>query len=178
VDSRRSRLIRAALALIAAAVVVSSVVLAAGYSGGSGSGRPAGIRLAAVHLPSVIPGTPAITAVDFRGPAVVVNFWASWCGPCEREMPNFEAVHRELGDRVVFIGIDENDTRSAAVPFLHHAGVSYQNGFDGNGTVGQSFVIPGTPCSFFISHGRELDVQFGPLSAPALRARIQQLFGA
>jgi hypothetical protein len=92
-------------------------------------------------------------------------------------MPNFEAAHREFGDRVVFVGIDENDTRSAAISFLHHAGVRYPNGFDGNGTVGQSFVIPGTPCTFFISRGRELDVQFGPLNAPTLRARIHQLFG-
>jgi thiol-disulfide isomerase/thioredoxin len=178
VDNRRPRLVRAALAVIATAVVVSSVLLAAGSSGGSDAGAPGSVRLTGVHLTSVIPGASAITTADFQSRAVVVNFWASWCGPCEREMPNFEAAHRELGDRVVFIGIDENDTRPAAISFLHHAGVTYRNGFDGSGAVGQSFVIPGTPCTFFISHGRELDVQYGPLSAPALRNKIQQLFGA
>jgi thiol-disulfide isomerase/thioredoxin len=165
------------LALVAAAVVASSVLLAAGYSGGNGGGAPGTLRLADLHLNSVIPGASAVTTADFQSRAVVVNFWASWCGPCQREMPNFEATHRQLGDRVVFIGIDENDTRSAAISFLHHTGVSYQNGFDRNGTVGQSFVLPGTPCTFFISRGRELDVQFGPLSSTALRTKIQELFG-
>jgi thiol-disulfide isomerase/thioredoxin len=175
--TRRALLFRGGLSLVAAAVVVSSVLLAVSYPGGTGQSSPTNVRLPGVHLSNVIPGAPAITAADLESRAVVVNFWASWCGPCEKEMPTFQAAHRELGNRVVFVGIDESDTRAAAIPFLHHAGVSYRNGFDGNGTVGQSFVIPGTPCTFFISRGREIEVVFGALSAPALRSRIRQVFG-
>jgi thiol-disulfide isomerase/thioredoxin len=161
---------------MAVAAVVSCVVLAEGYSRGNDETTPGKARVPQVHLSNVIPGAPAITLADLNSQAVVVNFWASWCGPCEKEMPTFEAVHKEFGDRVVFVGIDENDSRSAAISFLHHTGVSYGNGFDGNGTVGESFIIPGTPCTFFISHGRELDLKFGPLSASDLDGSIRQLF--
>jgi cytochrome c biogenesis protein CcmG/thiol:disulfide interchange protein DsbE len=170
-------LVRAGWALIAAAAIVSSALLAATYSGGGAAFTPVNDRLPRVHLANVIPGAPAITMSDFQSRAVVVNFWASWCGPCEQEIAAFQAVHQELGNQVVFVGIDENDTRSAAVAFLRHAGVSYANGFDENGAVGESFALPGTPSTFFVSDGRELDVKFGALSATVLRANIRQLFG-
>ena len=72
-------------------------------------------------------------------------------------MPILQAVHRELGNRVTFIGIDEKDTRQAATSFLRSVGVTYSNGFDPNGTVGLSFLLEGTPTTYFISKGRELD---------------------
>jgi thiol-disulfide isomerase/thioredoxin len=175
--SRRATVIRGASALLAVAALVFSVLLAASYSGGNGGITPRSGQLPRVQLNNVIPGAPAITVADFQGAAVVVNFWASWCGACEQEMPTFQAIHSEFGRRVVFVGIDESDTRAAAISFLRHAGVNYPNGFDENGAVGQSFVIPGTPSTFFVSHGRELDVKFGPLSPTLLRGSLQQLFG-
>jgi thiol-disulfide isomerase/thioredoxin len=163
--------------LIAATAIGCSLFLAVTSSGATGRISSVNGRVPGVHLASVIPGAAPVTSADFQGRAVVVNFWASWCGPCEQEMPTLEAAQMEWGHRVVFIGIDEDDTRAGASSFLRHLGITYANGFDGNGRAGRSFVIPGTPSTFFVSDGRELDVKFGALSAAVLDADIRQLFG-
>lgn len=130
-----------------------------------------------VDLASVIPGAPGISSASFQGSAVVLNFWGSWCPPCRREMSTLQAAHRELGNRVTFIGIDEEDGRQAATSFLRSVGVTYSNGFDPNGGVGQSFLIGGTPTTYFISKGRELDFTPGEVTKASLRTNIRQLFG-
>jgi hypothetical protein len=93
------------------------------------------------------------------------------------EMPALEAAHRELANRVTFIGIDEQDGRQAATSFLRSVGVSYSNGFDPNGAVGQSFLIAGTPTTYFISNGRELDFTPGEITKAGLRRSLRELFG-
>jgi hypothetical protein len=92
-------------------------------------------------------------------------------------MPTLEAAHRELGNRVTFIGIDEEDSRHAATTFLRSVGVTYSNGFDPSGAVGHSFPIAGTPTTYFISKDRELDDTPGEVTKASLGARIRQLFG-
>jgi hypothetical protein len=64
------------------------------------------------------------------------------------------------------VGIDEEDRRAAALSFLHHVGVTYPSGFDGNGAVATAFGIEGTPTTYFISHGKMLDFHTGRLVAP------------
>ena len=108
---------------------------------------------------------------------MVLNFWASWCSPCQAEMPTLQAAHRALGDQVTFIGIDENDTRSSAIAFLRQVGVTYGNGFDGAGAIGRTFYLNGTPETYFISHGEELDLNLGAVTAASLRGYLREVFG-
>jgi thiol-disulfide isomerase/thioredoxin len=173
----RRRVKGGVIGLAALAVIVPATVLALEYSGNSPTVTGLNIPVPRVHLSSVIPGSSNITPATFGGKAVVLNFWASWCPPCQQEMPMFEAVHRQLGNRVSFVGIDESDTRSSAIAMIHQLGVTYPNGFDGNGDAGLTFVIPGTPTTYFISHGREVDFSLGELSASQLRTLIRQQFG-
>ena len=159
------------------ATIVCSVILALSYSGRS-AGIPAiNQPVPRFNIANVIPGAPGISEADLQGRAVVLNFWGSSCPPCRAEMPILQAAHRQLGDRVTFIGIDEQDSRSAAISFFHSVGVTYLSGFDGTGEAGNSFGIPGTPTTYYISHGRELGLTLGELTKTTLRMNVRQWFG-
>jgi len=73
------------------------------------------------------------------GKAVVVNFWASWCGPCRTEMPGFETVSRERPD-VAFVGVAVEDEKASAAAFAAEVGVTYALGLDEGGVIG---ALPG-----------------------------------
>jgi peroxiredoxin len=69
-----------------------------------------------------------------RGKAVVVNFWASWCGPCATETPQFEKIYRQYKTRqVTFLGVDFKDDRGAARSFVHDNKITYPIVFDQDG---------------------------------------------
>jgi cytochrome c biogenesis protein CcmG, thiol:disulfide interchange protein DsbE len=168
---------RLGIAVAVLAVIIPSVVLALEYSGSSPAVPVLNTAVPRVDLGNVIPGSPGVSNASFQGSAVVLNFWGSWCPPCREEMPTLQAAHRELGNRVTFIGIDEQDGRQAATRFLRSVGVSYSNGFDPKGAVGQSFLIAGTPTTYFISKGRELDLTSGEITQAGLRTSLRELFG-
>jgi thiol-disulfide isomerase/thioredoxin len=129
-------------------------------------------------LQSLVPGHPEVSSAGLKSRnAIVLNFWGSWCPPCKAEMPALQAVHRELGDQVTFVGIDEEDTRPAAISFLRRVGVTYPSGFDANGAVAAAFDIDATPTTYFISHGRMLDFHEGRLTKGALLSYVRQIFG-
>ena len=82
---------------------------------GSGSGGRAGGPLDATF--TKLDGGQSSFAV-YRGKPVVVNFFASTCAPCVQEMPDLEQLHQQLGDKVAFLGIDVQETATAAAAFL------------------------------------------------------------
>ena len=114
---RRSTVFRLGMSVAVLAAIVSGVVLALAYSGGSPTVPVLNTPVPPVRLANLIPGAPPISNASFQGSAVVLNFWGSWCPPCQAEMPTIQAAHRALGNRVTFIGIDEEDTRQAATSF-------------------------------------------------------------
>jgi thiol-disulfide isomerase/thioredoxin len=65
------------------------------------------------------------TFAQFLGKPLVVNFWGSWCVPCIKEMPEFESVHQELGDKVTFIGVNVQDSVADAQAMADKTGVTY-----------------------------------------------------
>ncbi len=75
-----------------------------------------------------------IRPADLRGTPVVVNFWASTCAPCLQEMPAFEEVHLELGDRVRFVGVAVSDNDSSAHAMIRKTGVTYDIVTDRSGS--------------------------------------------
>jgi hypothetical protein len=92
-------------------------------------------------------------------------------------MPALQAAHRALRGQVDFVGIDEQDTRSAAISFIHRVGVTYPSGFDRAGVVASAFHINGTPTTYFLSHGKMLDFHEGRLTERELLTYVQQIFG-
>ena len=86
-----------------------------------------------------------------RGKAVVLNFWASWCGPCKDETPLLqEGWKRWQGKDVVFVGIDVKDFRGDAKDFLARYGVTYPNVYDGKGSTVGRYGVTGFPETYFV----------------------------
>jgi cytochrome c biogenesis protein CcmG/thiol:disulfide interchange protein DsbE len=128
-------------------------------------------------LENVRRGETPVSLTEYRGRPVVLNFFASWCVPCRREMPSFEAVHQRLGRRVAFVGVNHQDQRPGALDVLEETGVSYPAGFDPTGSVAAAYGLYGMPTTVFISpEGRVLERHTGELSAQVLEGTIRRLF--
>ena len=83
---------------------------------------------------------------NLAGQAVVLSFWASWCGPCRAEAPSIDRLSRRLRDKgVTVIGVNTNDNPDAAIAFASQANLSYPIVSDQDGTVGESFGVSNLP---------------------------------
>jgi thiol-disulfide isomerase/thioredoxin len=175
----RRRKVKSGLALAAAAAVTASIVAALTISTQPGPTIPLlNLAVPKFSLQGLTPSQAAVTSMVLRqGGPTVVNFWGSWCPPCVEEMPALQEVHHELGNKVRFVGIDEEDTRGAALKFLHHVGVTYPSGFDSSGSVGRKFLIAGTPTTYFIAHGKMVDFHTGRMTKKQLQTYVQEIFG-
>ena len=88
---------------------------------------------------------------ELQGKPVVLNFWASWCGPCQQETPLLASWYKQEHGRIALVGLDENDTTSKALAFAHAKGVTYTLGFDPQLTVTGPYDVDGLPQTFFLN---------------------------
>jgi cytochrome c biogenesis protein CcmG/thiol:disulfide interchange protein DsbE len=133
----------------------------------------ADVRLASLD------GSPNRHLGEFMGATpVVVNFFASWCAPCLREMPGFEAVHQEFGDQVAFVGMAYRDTAEDALATVERTGVTYPAFADAGDAAMTFFGGIEMPTTVFIDGaGNVVDVHPGTMSEDELRAEIAERFG-
>lgn len=91
---------------------------------------------------------------DMRGKPVVVNFWASWCGPCKMEMPEFEEVYKELGDEVHFMMVNLTDgwqeTQEMAQSFIEEEGYTFPVYYDMMSEGAMNYGVSSIPATYFI----------------------------
>jgi cytochrome c biogenesis protein CcmG/thiol:disulfide interchange protein DsbE len=97
----------------------------------------------------------------------VVNFWASWCKPCEGEAADLETAYQMYRDQgVVFLGVDYVDTEPEARGYLEQFEISYPNGPDLGTRISQAFRIRGVPETYVIGpDGRLAAVKIGPYNS-------------
>ena len=120
-------------------------------------------------------GKTNVHIADLRGKLVVLNFWASWCKPCEQEAADLKQAsdfYAPLSDKVVFVGADYVDTEPEARVYLKKFGITYSNGPDLATKISQYFRIQGVPETYFIDKNGVLQyVQIGPFTS------LEQIIG-
>jgi cytochrome c biogenesis protein CcmG, thiol:disulfide interchange protein DsbE len=115
----------------------------------------------------------SVSAPSLRGYPAVINFWASWCGPCGREAPLLGAAARARRGTVVFLGIDVHDFKSDARRFLARYGVPYVAVHAGGDGLLSAYGLVGLPDTFFLDeHGRIVAARHGQVSKRQLEAGI------
>ncbi|MBI1743588.1 TlpA family protein disulfide reductase [Candidatus Acetothermia bacterium] len=87
---------------------------------------------------------------DLRGKPVLVNFWATWCPPCRKEMPDLQAFYTKHSDKIQLLGINWGEETDEIKKFLAEFGVSYPNVIDQNGKMFVLYQLTGLPTSFFV----------------------------
>jgi len=94
---------------------------------------------------------------DLKGRVVVVNFWASWCGPCRDEAPVLEALWQSYKDKgVVLVGIAYTDTEREAKAFITEFNQTYPNALDIGTKISEDYHIQGVPETFVINKQGEI----------------------
>jgi thiol-disulfide isomerase/thioredoxin len=115
------------------------------------------------------------TLADYRGRPLVVNFFASWCAPCVREMTDFQQVHRELGDRVAFLGVNVRDRLEDGRSIVNQTGVTYDLARDPQGDLLQRLGGVAMPTTvLFNAEGKVVSSQSRSYDANGLRSTIEK----
>ncbi len=117
-----------------------------------------------------------LTLAELSGKTVVLNFWASWCGPCRAEAPMFERVWQEYADRgVIFLGVNTEDTDTAVMKYIDEFNLTYPHAPDQGGRMEKQYGVTGIPETFVIDGNGEITRHF--ISTPSerdLRAEIER----
>jgi cytochrome c biogenesis protein CcmG/thiol:disulfide interchange protein DsbE len=168
-----------------ATILAAAVLLAAcgqgstRPAGGQGQPRvsaPAGVAPDAVRVRLAgFAGGPGFSLPDdLRGRPLVLNVWASWCGPCRKEMPAFQQVYLKAKDKVGFLGLDYLDVADAARRFAAQTGVTYPLAADPKGQAGAKLGVAALPTTLFIGADGTLRGRHpGAMTATQLRAAIR-----
>ena len=123
-----------------------------------------------------------VTLSSLRGKPVILNFWASWCPPCQRELPHFNEAYGQYGDRITFAVVDLTDgareTQESALAHLRENDYSLPPLFDLDGTAAYTYSVSSIPATFFIdAEGELVTYAVGALNREMLQQGIELLLG-
>ena len=124
-------------------------------------------------------GNP-IKLSDFEGKPVILNFWASWCGPCKSEMPDIEAAYQKYGEEIHFLIVNLTDGSSETVDSAHSyiesQGYTFPVYYDTAMEGAIAYGVSGVPITFFIDAGGDLIAYYqGAMSADILLQGIDMI---
>jgi thiol-disulfide isomerase/thioredoxin len=170
----RTVLVCAGIALLAAVLAGLLVSRVAGDDGDDDGGPG---LVAAEEVPDIaldrLDGEGQLSLADYRGQAVVVNFWGSWCGPCVDEMPDLQRVHASLGDDVAFVGVNVRDQRDNALELVEQTGVTYDLATDTDGALVRVLGVTTFPTTLIVlPDGSIADASYTALSPERLCQKL------
>jgi len=114
---------------------------------------------------------------DLRGKGVIVNLWATWCGSCRKEMPQFVAAYdRYQEDGLEIIAVNVQESGSIIRPFVEDFGIDFPVALDRRGEVSEEYRIIGLPTTYFIDRqGVVRDIFQGAIAEDELTRRIEEI---
>ena len=118
---------------------------------------------------------------DFRGTPVVLNFWASWCGPCKMEMPDFDEKAKELEGKVQFLMVNLTDgaqeTVETASAFIAAQGYTFPVFYDTDQAAAYAYGVYSIPTTYFIdAAGYGIAYASGAISGELLQSGIDMIY--
>ncbi len=118
---------------------------------------------------------------DFRGKPVVLNFWASWCGPCKMEMPDFNTAYGELGEEIHFLMVNMTDgsqeTLESASTFIEGTGYTFPVYYDTSYEASIAYSVYSLPTTYFIdAEGYAIAQATGAIDAETLQRGISMIY--
>ena len=135
--------------------------------------------------PDIVLRTPLGETVSLReisnqagsqGQPIVLNFWASWCGPCRIEMPDLQQTSLKYNGRIAVIGVNQGESNEAITKFGTEFNVTYPLLNDQDQIVNNKYMVNSLPTTIFIdADGIVREVQIGIITKAVLEDRIEQL---
>ena len=121
-----------------------------------------------------------VSLSDYRGKTVLLNFWATWCVPCKREMPDLDDAYRtRSGDGLVVIGVNLREGKAQVAQYASDVAVTFPILLDPEGKVAQSYRMTGVPESWIIDpSGVLLQRKFGAYTKEELDIALDEAMGA
>ncbi|MBP1577196.1 MAG: TlpA family protein disulfide reductase [Oscillospiraceae bacterium] len=117
---------------------------------------------------------------DYFGKPIVLNFWASWCGPCKMEMPDFDEKNKELGDKVQFLMINATggrETLETATQFIEKSGYTFPVFYDTDQMAAYLYQIYSLPTTYFINADGEITAYAaGAINSDILQKGIDMIY--
>jgi cytochrome c biogenesis protein CcmG/thiol:disulfide interchange protein DsbE len=166
--------------LIALAAVASLIAIALAASGPAApAGAAADPAAPAFSLPVLGQAAQKISLSDYAGKPLIVNFFASWCEPCQKETPLLARFYRAEHAKVAIVGLDENDVLGSATSFTRKEGVGYPVGFDPEVVAASAYGVAGLPQTFFLdARHRIVDRVFGAVTQADINRGIALATGS
>ena len=117
---------------------------------------------------------------DFVGKPIVLNFWASWCGPCKMEMPDFNEKYLELGEEINFLMVNMTtgrETKEKAMEFIGEAGYAFPVFYDTQSDAAMTYGAYSLPTTFFIdAEGNAIAQAVGAIDGATLQRGIDLIY--
>jgi cytochrome c biogenesis protein CcmG, thiol:disulfide interchange protein DsbE len=158
---------------LVALVAVGSLIALIASGPGASAGAAADPAAPAFSLPVLGQSGQKVSLAGYAGRPLIVNFFASWCEPCQQETPLLARFYRAEHGRVALVGLDENDAAGSATAFTRKEGVGYPVGFDPETIAASAYGVAGLPQTFFLNaRHRIVDRVFGAVTMADLNHGI------